>query len=418
MEDLVSSRRHRLPAVIAVVGALAAAPAAAQTTSQAPVTAGWQDGFVIQSANGDFRLGLGLVAQGDGRFVVNDEDEAYVDTFTVRKARPIINGRMARYFDFLVMPDFGNGTTVLQDAYLDVRFSTAFRVRAGKSKTPIGYEILMGDPYLLFPERSLASSLVPNRDVGFQVLGDVAAGRVSYAVGAFNGIPDGSSSASDVDSSDSKDLAARVAVQPFRRAANPGPLNGLGFALGTSRGNQRGALPAFRTSVGQRYFGYIAGASADGARTRVTPAVFYYQNAFAFFAEYMRSEQSVATTADSTDVANQAWQMTAAYVLTGEAGADRGVRPRAGFDPEAGEWGAVQVVARVSQLKVDDAAFASALALPGSSREARSFIIGVNWYPAAFIKYYATFERTAFEGGLAPDRRPEHAVVVRAQVNF
>jgi phosphate-selective porin OprO/OprP len=417
MEEIVSSHRQLLAVVLALVtGAMGASPAAAQTPP--PITAGWQEGFIIQSANGDFRLGLGLVAQGDGRFVVNDEDDAYVDTFTVRKARPIINGRMARYFDFLVMPDFGNGTTVLQDAYVDARFSTAFRVRAGKSKTPIGYEILMGDPFLLFPERSLASGLVPNRDVGFQVLGDVAAGRVSYAAGVVNGIPDGTSSASDVDSSDSKDFAARVAVQPFRRAVDPGRLNGLGFALGASRGDQRGALPAFRTSVGQRYFGYVAGASADGVRTRVTPAVFFYQNAFALFAEYMRSEQTVSTAAASTDIANQAWQVTAAYVLTGEAGADRGVRPRANFDPEAGEWGAVQVVARVSQLKVDDAAFASALALAGSSREARAFIVGVNWYPAAFIKYYATFERTTFDGGMAPDRRPEHAIVVRAQVNF
>jgi phosphate-selective porin OprO/OprP len=401
-----------------IPGALGAPPAAAQTTSQAPITAGWQEGFLIQSANGDFRLGLGLTAQADGRFVLEDENDAFVDTFAVRKLRPSLNGRMARYFDFLVMPDFGNGTTVVQDAYVDVRFSTAFRVRAGKSKTPIGYEILMGDPFLLFPERSLASGLVPNRDVGFQVLGDVAASRVAYAAGLFNGIPDGTSAASDVDSNDSKDFAARVAVQPFRRAVDPGRLNGLGFALGASRGDQRGALPAFRTSVGQRYFGYVAGASADGARTRVTPAVFYYQNAFAFFAEYMRSEQSVATAAASTDVANQAWQVTAAYVLTGEAGADRGVRPRENFDPTTGEWGAVQIVARVSQLKVDDAAFASALALSGSSREARAFIIGVNWYPAYFIKYYATFERTTFEGGLAPDRRPEHAIVVRAQVAF
>jgi phosphate-selective porin OprO/OprP len=415
----VSSRRQSLQVVFALLlGALGAAPAAAQTTAQAPVAAGWQNGFVIQSADGDFRLGLGLVAQGDGRFVVNDEDDVYVDTFTVRKARPIFNGRMARYFDFLVMPDFGNGTTVLQDAYIDARFSNAFRVRAGKSKTPIGYEILIGDPYLLFPERSLASGLVPNRDVGFQVLGDVAAGRVSYAAGVFNGILDGASVASDGDTSDSKDLAGRVAVQPFRRAVDPGRLNGLGFALGASRGNQRGPLPAFRTSVGQRYFGYVAGASAEGVRTRITPAVFYYQNAFAFFAEYMRSEQSVATVAASTDVANQAWQVTAAYVLTGEDGADRGVRPRTNFDPTTGEWGAVQIVARVSQLKVDDAAFASALALAGSSREARSFIVGVNWYPAAFIKYYATFERTTFDGRLATDRRPEHAVVVRTQVSF
>ena len=32
------------------------------------------------------------------------------------------------------MPDFGLGTTVLQDAYLDLRFSPEFQIRAGKYK--------------------------------------------------------------------------------------------------------------------------------------------------------------------------------------------------------------------------------------------------------------------------------------------
>ena len=42
----------------------------------------------------------------------------------------------------------------------------------------------------------------------------------------------------------------------------------------------------------------------------------------------------------------------------------------------------------------------------------------MNWYPAYFIKYYATFEHTTFEGGLVPDRDPEDAIVFRAQVDF
>ncbi len=415
----MSFRREAIRAVSTLVLAGCLASQAAAQTS-APLTAGWQDGFFIQSADGNFRLGLGLVAQGDGRFVSNDDEESFVDTFTIRKARPILNGRMARYFDFLVMPDFGNGVLVLQDAYVDARFSNAFRVRVGKSKTPIGYEILVGDPFLLFPERSLASGLMPNRDIGLQALGDLAGGRVAYAGGLFNGIPDGTSAsaASDVDSGDSKDLAGRVVVQPFRRTVDPGPLNGLGFALGASRGNQQGALPAFRTSVGQRYFGYVTSASADGTRVRFTPSAFYYRDALGLFAEYMRSTQTVAAAATSTDVTNQGWQVTGSLVLTGEPGADRGVRPRVNFDPTAGEWGALQLVARYSQLSIDDAVFAAALAGSGSVAEAHSFIVGVNWYPAYFIKYYATFERTEFEGGVAPDRPTENAFVVRAQVAF
>jgi phosphate-selective porin OprO/OprP len=403
----------------AVLVAVGAVSAAGQTPPGNQVVSGWQDGFFIQSANGDYRLNFGLVAQADGRFVVSDETDAVISTFTIRKARPSINGRIARYFDFNIVPDFGSGVTVLQDAYLDLRFSPALRVRAGKSKTPIGYEILVGDPFLLFPERSLASGLVPNRDVGVQALGDFAGGRVSYAGGLVNGIPDGTSSVVDLDAGDAKDLAGRVVVQPFRRTDNPGRLNGLGFALGASEGSQRGGvLPLFRTSVGQRYFSYVAPAAPGGERTRVTPAVFYYQNALGLFAEYMHSEQEVLNAGTVTDVANHGWQVTGSYVLTGEAGADRGVRPRANFDPAAGTYGALQVVARYSHVTIDDAAFAGGLAAAGSSREADSFIVGVNWYPAYFIKYYATFEHTTFAGGLAQGRDPEDAVVFRAQVAF
>src|SRR5204863_1131409 len=107
--------------------ASAQAPAVAAPAPPAPLQAGFQDGFFIQTPTGDYRLLFGLVAQEDGRFVVDDLQHAVTDTFTIRKIRPTWSGRIARYFDFEVMPDFGNGTAVVQDAYFDVRFSPKFR---------------------------------------------------------------------------------------------------------------------------------------------------------------------------------------------------------------------------------------------------------------------------------------------------
>ena len=52
-----------------------------------PFTAGWQDGFVVQSSNGDYRLVLGLTAQADGRFSV-DDPLPITNTFTIRKDAP------------------------------------------------------------------------------------------------------------------------------------------------------------------------------------------------------------------------------------------------------------------------------------------------------------------------------------------
>jgi hypothetical protein len=110
---------------------LTARPAGAQTAQ--PV-AGFQDGFFIQSPDGDTRLVVGLIPVSS--------------TVSIRKLRPTFSGRVARYFD--------------------VRVARAFRVRIGKDKTPIGHELLQGDADPLFPERALASSLVPNRDIGVQ----------------------------------------------------------------------------------------------------------------------------------------------------------------------------------------------------------------------------------------------------------
>jgi phosphate-selective porin OprO/OprP len=394
-------------------------PAATQTQTPAPATftAGWQDGFILQSGNGDYRLVVGMVGQMDGRFSL-DEPTPIINTFTIRKLRPTFSGRIARYFDFKFMPDFGNGTAVVQDAYFDVRFSPAFRVRAGKDKTPVGYELLVGDAFLLFPERSIATSLVPNRDIGVQVQGDLAAGKLFYAGGVFNGVPDGSSATTELDTNNGKDLAGRIVVQPFRStAASPGPLAGLGFQIGGSAGRQTGAVPAFRTSVGHTYFSYAATA-ADGDRRRVSPAIFYYYKAFGAFGEYMRSTQDVVKNGLVQNVTNHAWDLTGSYVLTGETGADRGVRPRNNLDPPTGRWGALQLVARYAELHIDEAVFAADLAAPGASRKAQSFTVGANWYPAAFIKYYATFERTIFDGDADGARPAENVILFRAQVAF
>jgi phosphate-selective porin OprO/OprP len=379
-------------------------PAAAQSSQ--PLTVSWQDGLVMQSANGDNRFQLGALVQADGRFSI-DDPSPIVDTFLVRKARPIIAGRIAKYFDFRLMPDFGNGNPTLADAWFDTRFSSALRVRIGKDKVPIGYEILMGDANLFFPERSLASSLVPLRDVGVQVQGDTAGGRVSYAAGVFNGVPDATSSSSDVDSNGGKDLAGRLIVR------TPA---GFGVHVGGSSGEERGSLPSFKTSIGQTWFSYAADAAANGRHTRVSSAAFYYHGPFGIFGEYARSTQAVQRFAVTRDVANQAWNITAIYTLTGEASSDRGVRPRQAFEPPAHHWGAVQLVARRSQLDVDRAAFDAGLASSSASRRAHQTSVGLDWSPTTFVKWYLTFEHTELHGGMP--RPHENAVIMRGQLAF
>jgi len=412
--------RNRLVTRMLAAALAAAVPslAGAQTPTTPPpppITAGWNDGFVIQAADGDNRLQLGAVVQADGRFSL-DDPLPITNTFVLRKARPTFSGRVARYFDFKLMPELAGGASVLLDAYFDIRFSPKLRVRSGKDKTPVGYELLIGDASLIFPERSIVSSLVPNRDVGFQALGELAGGKVSYSAGVFNGQPtDGSSNTTDVDTNSGKDLAGRIVVLPFRSATGPASLwSNLGFHLGGSTGSQTGALPSFRTSAGQTYFAYAA-TTADGRRTRVTPAVFLYVKTFGAFAEYARSRQDVIKGGLITSVANQAWGVTASYVLTGEPTSDRGVRPRSPFDPARGQWGALQAAARYAELTVDDIVFAAGLVAPDASRKAKQLTLGTNWFLNNVIKIYGTYERFTFDGSVRPDG---NVIIFRTQLAF
>ncbi len=398
---------------------IAAPPSAARaqtaTPPSPPVTAGWQDGFFLQSANGENRLVLGLTAQFDARFPLDDQNVVPA-TFTIRKARPTFSGRIAKYFDFKLMPDFGAGAATLLDAYFDLRLSPKFRIRTGKGKTPVGYELLQGDPYLLFPERTLASALVPNRDVGIQVQGDLSP-RFSYSAGVFNGIPDGISSVTDVDTNGAKDVAGRLVWQPFHSTATPtGPLNGLGFHLGGSTGKQAGPLSAFRTLAGQTYFSYLTDATAAGTHNRITPAIFYYYKSFGGFAEYVRSTYGIVRSDTRTDITNQAWEVTGSYVLTGEPASDRGIHPTHNFDPADGKWGAFQVAARYSELRIDPLVFNNGLATSTTNHRAGAFGAVLNWYPNSFLKYYATYETTSLRGGPSPRR--EHVLLFRAQLAF
>jgi phosphate-selective porin OprO/OprP len=382
-------------------------------------TAG-EGGFAVQSGNGDFQLRIGLLSHSDARFALDDESEAVVSTFALRRLRPYLRGRFARRFEFYLNPDFAGGTLVVQDAYVDTVFGPAFRIRVGKGKTPFGLERLHSASNLLFFERASPTALVPNRDVGMQVLGDVAGGTVSYLASVMNGVADGGSA--DLDATDSKDVSGRLIVRPFNQVPAASPVRGLGIAISGSAGNQSGgaALPVFRTqSLQQPYFSY-SGASADGTRTRYSPQAFYYHRAVGGFAEYVHTRVPVVKGAAREEIAHEAWQVAGSLVLTGEAATDAGagVRPRANFDFGNGNWGAFQVAARYHTLEIDDSARSLGFAAAGSSLQAEAWTIGVNWYLTPNFRYIFNFERTVFDGDADAARASENALAFRTQINF
>jgi phosphate-selective porin OprO/OprP len=397
----------------------AAPPSAAQPAVPSAATAAWQDGFFIQSANGDYRLQIGLLAHADGRFAFDDSANAITDTFLFRRLRPNLRGRLARRFEFYFNPDVAGGTLVLQDAYFDTIFAPVFRIRVGKGKTPFGLERLHPGSNLTFFDRALPTALVPNRDIGIQVLGDVSSGLVTYLAGVMNGVADGASA--DIDINDGKDVAGRLLVRPFAHAKGS-RLAGLGVGIAGTRGKQSGAgaLPSFRTPEMLQPFFQYGNAVADGVRTRYSPQGFYYYKAFGGFAEYVHTKMPVRKGTVRNAVEHQAWQIAGSYVITGEAATDSsaGVKPKANFDVSRGHLGAFQIVARYHVLSVDESALLFDLAAPGSSRKAEAWTAGINWYLTPNFRYVVNVERTVFDDDASGPRKAENGLAFRAQVNF
>jgi len=387
-------------------------------------------GLSVVSGDSNFMFQLHGQVQVDSRTFFNDRDNHGKsiegnDGFILRRARPIFSGTLYKDFDFAFVPDFAGSSVQIFDAYLNYHYAPWLQVRGGKFKTPVGLEQLQSDQFIFFNERALPTDLVPNRDVGFQLWGDVADGRISYAAGIFNGVADGRNSA-NADFEDHREFAGRVFFLPFK-GTSVSLLQNFGFGLGGSWGNissNAAGLPSgFLTDGQETFFTYTNGVVANGEHWHLAPQGYYYYGPFGFLGEFTISGQKVAKGAASANLQNKAWQVAGSWVLTGEDASYVGVTPKHPFDPRANQWGALQLVARYADLDVDDKAFPIFANPATSASEAKAWAVGLNWYLNRNIRVNASYSRTTFSGHINPAqatvvRQPEQVVFTRVQLAF
>jgi phosphate-selective porin OprO and OprP len=404
---------------------LAAESLATAAKDRQSATANAKDGFSLKSADGKYTLRIRGYAHADGRFFPSDDAGALANTFFLRRARPILEASVGRYFDFRIMPDFAQGATTLFDAYWEGKFVPELTVRAGKFKPPVGFERLQSATDITFAERGLPTNLAPNRDIGLQVGGDVAEGLFAYQVGIFDGVPDLGNA--DGDSNDSKDLAARVFLQPFKQ----GVLRGLGVGVAASTGEETAVgtvtgLPGYRSASQQTFFRYRTdavtpanSAVADGRRNRLAPQAYLGLGSLGVLGELTISTQDVRLGASTARLSHKAWQASAGYFLTGEQAGFRSPAPKKPFDLTEGTWGALEIAARYGELDIDDDAFPLFANPASSASKAKGIGVGLNWHLSRQVKVVVSYEHTTFEGGAETgDRASEDFVVTRFQHSF
>jgi phosphate-selective porin OprO/OprP len=411
--------------------------AAKTAATSTPVVKAGPRGFSLQSADQKNQVRFRGVAHIDGRFFASDEPAGVFDTWQATRVRPIIEGTLGGIYDFRFTPDFGQGRTVIQDAFVTGRFDPSFQVTVGKFKPPVGLERLQSANDIRFVARAFPTSLVPNRDIGLQVGGGFLGDRLNYAVAWTNGSNDGGSSETfgDVDPNSDKEWSARLFAQPFTES-DSFALRGLGFGVAGTYGDQEGTpsqtlLASYRTPAQATFYSWRTGTSAtiaDGERTRIAPQFYYSFGQFGLLGEYTTVSQDVSRTTTagtrSDTVDTTAWQLAAHWFLTGEEQSFRGFKPGNVFSLENGTWGAWELVARYHELEVGDEAFtggSASFADPNvAARKASAYAIGLNWYLNENLKWVLDFEKTRFDGG-APnggDREDEEVFLTRFALGF
>ncbi|MGZ8261784.1 MAG: OprO/OprP family phosphate-selective porin, partial [Methylotenera sp.] len=282
------------------------------------------------------------------------------DTSLLRRVRPTIEGKVAGKYGFRFTPEFAGGSASAVDAYIEANLNPAFNIRAGKFKSFVGLERLQSGGDIKFIERSyVTNAILPNRDLGVSVYGDVLDKKLNYAVGIVNGVADGGNISTGTEYNGEREYTARLFASPFKDSDSA--LAGLGFGVGATytdfTGEQnlnytdtaaadatRNGLPSYVTDGQQTFFRYGANTIADGKRFRISPQASYYNGPFGLITEYARVSQDVSLTArNAGGVTNDplaflpgtnkklnhdAWQIAGSYLLTGEDASFKGVKPK------------------------------------------------------------------------------------------
>jgi phosphate-selective porin len=361
------------------------------------------EGFGFLSKDNDFGMMLHPVLQADARYepgaAVGDADRS---KFLVAFAGLALTARFYERIRSELLVSFSAGAPLLSQAWLDVDVEPWLHLKVGEFPFPISFERSTASIFFPLVAADLPSALLPSVDTGAEIWGSVGASVLDYNLALVSGAVAGASGP-QVDSD--KSVVGRVAVSPFAGGRGLLALAGLVLGVGASGGSHSGTqanpeLPQLSTWAGQAYFGYRTGTAAgssvvaSGDTYRLVPQASWHAGPVSAYAELARTEDH----ASSALVVSTAWAAVVTAVVTGEGALPlHYVVPAHDFSLRAGHAGAFELVASGGSLDVRDEGQLTARISPTSAmRTARTYAVGLNWYPNLGVRVMLDAERTTF----------------------
>lgn len=343
-----------------------------------------------------FRLDFKFRLQEDARKPGDDPDD--FETWDLHRLRAGVDGELFNRVQFsiereLYSPDSekdkddeGFSETLWKDVYVDVNFTRAFQVRAGRFKIPFGGEQLTGTTNLDFVYRSLgASYLSPSRDTGVAVHGPVLGGGLTYWVGGF--VHDGDNSRSRKIKGGDETFATRVTAHAWNQVKGPGVLE-ISAGFMRSAVSDEPVLPnGLRGRTLMSKYDFYEPVFVNGQRTRFESDAELMAGPFSARGEYTwMSDERLGQGFGSDDLPDaraRAWYVSGTMIVTGER-KNRPLRPRHRF-------GAVEAAGRFERIRFagvpgEDTPFRNPRAETIFPVADEAATVGVNWYVNRWVK--------------------------------
>lgn len=377
------------------------------------------EGFGFLSKDNDFGMMLHPVLEADARYQLGTlQNDADRSRFLVAFAGLALTARFYERIRSELLVSFSASTLFLAQAWLDVDIAPWLHVKLGQFPFPISFERTSSSIFFPLASADLASALLPSADTGAQLWGSVADSTLSYNLALVSGAVAGASGP-QVDPD--KHVVGRVVVSPFANGRGPDGLAGLAVGIGASGGTHKGTaanpeLPQLATWTGRAYFAYRSGTApgatvtSSGETYRVVPQASWHAGPISAYTELARTQDH----AGGSLVVSTAWATVVTAVLTGEHALPlHYVIPARNFNARTGSLGAFELAAGVGVLDVrDDGQLVARLAPTAAMRAARTYAVGLNWYPNLGVRVMLDAERTTFVPVATVPSFPDETLIV------
>jgi phosphate-selective porin OprO/OprP len=340
--------------------------------------------------------------------IIQDDAADHSNGAEFRRARLGMQGKVSKDFGYKAEVDFANEGVNIKDMYLNYTGVDNTEFRVGHFKPGYTLEDMTSSNDITFIERaSVVDSFGTSENIGAGVI--THGNNHHLAVGVFNDDA-GTQSGDD----EMWSVAGRLALAPVKEKGKVVHLGASAAYREPDQANDSFDLDATAENRIQRMDSVSSVITNGESLTVAGVEAAAVLGAFSAQGEYLAAQ---VENRGGQDPLYQGGYAQIAYTLTGESrpydmkkGAFKGIKPDQPLDPSKGQYGALELAARLSHLDLNDNGL--------NGGEMTNATFGANWYLNDYVRLMANYIIVdTDDNAVTPDDDP-HIMLLRSQVKF